>query len=385
MLSGKAKGLLVGLIFLVVVGALLNIAQLFVMAAGLGMVLAAAFVLARRASRGVALECSAPDLVAVGEPFEVRLRVSSPGASAQPRFDVVLDLPDGLEYLEEVSREEGDSWTKASVRLLATCRGLHSFGIPAVAVQDPMGLIQVRVPSARVVTVAAWPAPLDPGKVSRPSSELTGAEAREEGRKGNDGTSIYSVRPWMPGDAVRHVHWPSTARLGKLAVIEFEAESTSSAFAVLDSGCGTDDETLSAFETACAVMSHLVQDAWLRRKRMSVLIGGRIIGNPFGPLGDREKREALAALAAVEATEARLMEDAVREWMRASAGASSVVVVTPRRGEEVQPALGPLAAVRRSVTAILASAPEEQDGGQPEKAPGAVSVFQVRSNELVRA
>ncbi len=385
MLSGKAKGLLVGLIFLVVVGALLNIAQLFVMAAGLGMVLAAAYVLARRAARGVTLECHAPDLVPAGEPFEAHLKVSSSGASSQPRFDVVLSLPDGLEYLGEVSREEGESWTRAVIRLSALHRGVHSIGIPAVSVQDPMGLFQVKVPAGQELAVAAWPPPLDPGGTSRPVSDQTGAETQEGGRKGNDGTSIYSVRPWMPGDAVRHVHWPSTARLGKLAVIEFEAESTTSALAVLDSACGTDQEAAAAFETACEVMSFLVQNAWLHRRRLSVLIDGRIIGNPFGPLGDREKREALAALAAVNPGEARPLEEVGREWMRAAGGSSAVMVVTPRWDEDSQAALCWLAQARRSVTAIVTSPPEDPDRREEGGHRGMVSVFQVRSNELVRA
>ncbi len=383
MLSGKAKGLLVGLLFLVVVGALLNIAQLFVMAAGLGMVLAAAFILARRASKGVALECQAPDLVPAGEPFEVRVKVFSKQATSQPRFDVVLSLPDGLEYLEEVSREEGENWTTASVRLSAACRGEHSIGIPSVSVQDPMGLFQVRVPAGRELTVAAWPPPLDPGEMARPPSDQTGSEAREGGRKGVDGTSIYSVRPWTPGDAVRHVHWPSTARLGKLAVIEFEAESTTSSVAVLDDCCGRDPRAEEAFETACGVMSHLVQSAWFDRRRLSSIIGGRVIGNPFGPPGDREKREALAALAAVQPSDARPVAEVAREWMRASDRASSVVVVTPRWDEDLHAALCSLAQGRRSVTAIV-TAPPETERGDGEGTGATVSVFQVRSNELVR-
>jgi hypothetical protein len=38
-------------------------------------------------------------------------------------------------------------------------------------------------------------------------------------------TSVRGVREFRMGDSIRHIHWPSTARLGKLLVREFDSES----------------------------------------------------------------------------------------------------------------------------------------------------------------
>jgi hypothetical protein len=37
-------------------------------------------------------------------------------------------------------------------------------------------------------------------------------------------SSVRSVREFRPGDSIRHVHWPSSARLGKILVREFDSE-----------------------------------------------------------------------------------------------------------------------------------------------------------------
>ncbi len=49
------------------------------------------------------------------------------------------------------------------------------------------------------------------------------------------GLDVRGVREWRPGDAVRHVHWRSTARTGRLTVLEY-GEPTVDMFGVLIAG-----------------------------------------------------------------------------------------------------------------------------------------------------
>ncbi len=53
------------------------------------------------------------------------------------------------------------------------------------------------------------------------------------------GLDVRGVREWRPGDAVRHVHWRSTARTGRLTVFEY-GEPTVETFGVLIAGTRAD-------------------------------------------------------------------------------------------------------------------------------------------------
>ena len=62
------------------------------------------------------------------------------------------------------------------------------------------------------------------------------------------GLDVRGVREWRPGDAVRHVHWRSTARTGRLAVLDY-AEPTSARSACLIAGTTAE----ARFEAALAL------------------------------------------------------------------------------------------------------------------------------------
>jgi uncharacterized protein (DUF58 family) len=55
------------------------------------------------------------------------------------------------------------------------------------------------------------------------------------------GDSVRAVRPYAPGDAARLVHWPTSARLGSLAVRELEPPAVIGVAIVVD-GRGTELE-----------------------------------------------------------------------------------------------------------------------------------------------
>ena len=61
---------------------------------------------------------------------------------------------------------------------------------------------------------------------------------------GSNGEAVRSVRPYVTGDPVHLVHWPSTARIGSLVVRELEPPATRGLAVVVDLGGERDDPDL---------------------------------------------------------------------------------------------------------------------------------------------
>jgi len=84
------------------------------------------------------------------------------------------------------------------------------------------------------ITVFPTVFPLDSFRFD-PRAELAATEAIESSRKGI-GNDYYGIREYSPGDSLRHVHWRSSARMGKLIVKEYEQELRPSSAIVLALG-----------------------------------------------------------------------------------------------------------------------------------------------------
>src|SRR5690606_11947394 len=81
-----------------------------------------------------------------------------------------------------------------------------------------------------------------------------------------DATDYHGVRAWQQGEAIRRVHWKSTARTNQLHVVEWEETPTTDLILLLDTDArailGQDDEsTLEQSITAAAsVVCHLLEN-----------------------------------------------------------------------------------------------------------------------------
>ena len=146
-------------------------------------------------------------------------------------------------------------------------RGLIRIG-PAHAVRaDALGLVR---------RVSTWDNPetlhVHPRTVRVPF-EATGFQLDVEGvvtaKLSSSDVAFHALRDYEPGDDRRHVHWASSARLGRLVVRQFEETRRSHHLLVLDTRSGAwprDD-----FETAVSVAASLAladmtrsRTVWLR-------------------------------------------------------------------------------------------------------------------------
>jgi len=171
------------------------------------------------------------------EDVDFLLRVKSTGVS-KSRF-VVLEDQNSAAYPEERNPETfaesivAGTPTDLSYRRKMYCRGVYELGPCIAKCSFPFGLVEVvrKLPETNakmVVLPRVWP-------ISRFLYSGTNPyrrDARRDKRGVDD--EFVGVREYAAGDERRHVHWRSSAKLGRLVVREYQTYATGQLFAVID-------------------------------------------------------------------------------------------------------------------------------------------------------
>jgi len=112
--------------------------------------------------------------------------------------------------------------TVAAYRLPTDRRGLVRIGPLDVVVGDPFGLTQVETVAAPAVALTVFPHidQIDPLPYTTGHDPLAGA--RQPNSLGRTGEDFYALRPYVVGDDLRRIHWPSSARHDELLVRQNE-------------------------------------------------------------------------------------------------------------------------------------------------------------------
>lgn len=119
------------------------------------------------------------------------------------------------------------------VRTWCQRRGRFRLGPMTLRSGDPFGLflVQRRLPGVRHVVV--YPATVDLPAFPLLMGEYPGGDATRR-RTHHVTPNVAGVREYVPGDSFNRIHWPSTARTGRLIVKEFELDPTADVWLFLD-------------------------------------------------------------------------------------------------------------------------------------------------------
>lgn len=209
------RGVLVGALGLLLYAAGANTSAGWVVALAAALLgsLPWALVTARWAARGLTLRRELPATVVAGVPVEATLVLSAPvGAVA-----VVHDLLTGAAGAATGLRGGATLTTTATLR-----RGYVRGGPIEVVLTDPLGLVEVRLAGTVPGQTLVLPPVPRAGAPGRGPGWLPAAgEASRHGA----GPEVVGVREYRSGDAVRSVHWRSTARRGRLMVRDLADDS----------------------------------------------------------------------------------------------------------------------------------------------------------------
>jgi uncharacterized protein (DUF58 family) len=164
------------------------------------------------------------------------------------------------------------------------------------------------------------------------------------------------IRDYQPGDPFNRIHWPNTARLGRLLVKEFEQDPVADVWIVLDLdrnvhvGSGPDSTEECAVTTAASLASHFL----LENRAVGLVTQGHHI---LPDRGTRQLLKVLELLAVVRVREYQGVGDLLAASGPLFARGTSALVVTPTARLEWLPALEDIAqrGVRSAVVLVEAS------------------------------
>ena len=190
---------------------------------------------------------------------EVHANIEVENGATRPQLPAIIELPVGEalgELLVPMLGAQQSTTLRADVP--ASRRGAVRVGPITVARRDPLGILgrEVTWPESHLVHVHPVTVSLPPGTAGL-VRDLEGAASR---RLTDADLSFHAVREYAPGDALRHVHWKSTAKTGTLMVRQFEESQTARVAVLFDARrdeYASDDE----FELGVSVAASLSAQA----------------------------------------------------------------------------------------------------------------------------
>jgi uncharacterized protein (DUF58 family) len=238
-------------------------------------------------------------------------------------------------------------------------RGRYVFSDSRLVISDPFGLHRVAVPLERPGALLVYPRLV---RLHRLFSE-SGAHAFEGRRlllRRPTGYDLHGVREYEQGESLRHVHWRSTARRGRLMVKELEDAPRDELAVLLDAGAGA--VAGESFDVQVRAAGSIL-DAFVRRGRRTVLVVNsdrRESQRVHSPATDRVR--AMEVLAAVEPAGGTPASALLAEEASAAARALELVVVTSRVDGGLVDRLVQRALAHRKTSLVYVDAPTFSGG-----------------------
>lgn len=98
-----------------------------------------------------------------------------------------------------------------------THRGLYNLGNASLTVGDVLGIFRAQRNQELEAPICVYPRLLEQEELPAPVSRMTGELVRRRQLQ-DDPFLIRGIREYRPGDPVRDIHWPATARVGETQV-----------------------------------------------------------------------------------------------------------------------------------------------------------------------
>lgn len=321
--------LTISALFLAVVSVFIQAPSLFYMGTALFATIGACNLQAYLAVRGLRFERVAPGSAQLGDTVTVEITVWSERKLRRPLIMVHDRLPKRLK-VSHLSPSlpiapAYDLPVRSQYQFEAMRRGVFRWRGVTVVGTDALGLVtKTRDYETDAAEITILPRPI-PVTVEMPMAAGWGISEAESGQTRGAGIEPRGIREYSQGDSLRHVHWRSTARAGRLLVKEFEAGTHAAAAFVLPRRKGSDvgQGPTSSLDLMCGHAAFL-SDGLLRQ-------GARVEFPALEPAGKNvspHEREAeiLELLARVQAdSEATLASDALGALDRLTPG--SVVFI----------------------------------------------------------
>jgi uncharacterized protein (DUF58 family) len=359
-LRRRAAGLVLGALVLFIVGTNVQAGWLLVIAALLLGAVGAGLALPFRMVRGVEVARTAPGRMHQGDAVRVELAVTN--QSRGMRASLVVGDPFLADTEVFVSHLAPGERVELVTAREASHRGAQGAEAVVLRSDAPFAVAERRrrIEVAGRALVLPRVEPLD----DLPFVERAPPHARairSAPRRGG-GPEYLGIREYRPGDSMRHVHWPSTARHGAVMVREFEEETTRRLAIIVDSLTDV-GKAWTPLDAACSAAASVGLAAAARGQ------GVRLVVREAGEVavtapGEDELLETLA-LMGPDRRGVAVTVRAIRGELRGMDSALLVLPTWRQNGlEAVAPAVGDLADEAGRVAVLLVEAGSR--GAPPE-------------------
>jgi uncharacterized protein (DUF58 family) len=282
--------------------------------------------------------------VQVGDELEEKVELVN--ASALPilwaEFSDSSNLPG---YTVSSVRAAGER-SSIDWRAYTTChqRGVFSLGPWELRLGDPFGIFEVRQTYLQKNEILVYP-PLAPvPERLLPRGQVQGEERTLRQPLRAETTDAFTARPYQPGDPLRHIHWPITARHDAPYVKVFEPEDASTVWllADLDAGVHYGQGPDSSLETMIVLLASLASELLARRVAVGLLAqsgprpgeansqaGVRVALPRTAAAGPLQRWDLLRVLAELQPAPASPFERTLAQARSLVSGRDQVLAVTP--------------------------------------------------------
>jgi uncharacterized protein (DUF58 family) len=267
--------------------------------------------------------------------------------------------------LEPVGRRR---WA-AGYELRAVPRGRYAFETVTLSVEDPFGLAAASLAVAEPQALVVYPRLVELARLfSEGGSQLN--DGRRLLMRRPSGFELHSVRDYEQGESLRRVHWPSTARRGRLMVKELEDAPRDEVAVLLDGDAATvvGEPPESSFDVAVRAAGSLLQAQVRRGRRCVLVVNSAVRETQAIASAGGDWRRALELLAGCEPT-GRTPAFALLDASGGPAARSlELVVVTSRVDPPLVHRLVQRALARRGVALVYVE-PASFAGGRAQPQP----------------
>jgi uncharacterized protein (DUF58 family) len=329
----KRMAIFTAAVFLVIAAALVNAAQLYFMAAILLVLPIVSYLVGLLALRDLEFEREIPASGWAGERATFKLCVRS--KSRLPRHSIQARdiLPEWIVEDEEEPpcvNVAPNTITRVDYKVHLLKRGFYAIDSMVVTFQDPLGLFVYNKLFKVHSEIVVYPVPEDVKDIILSGAERYGSRELPIAATRGSGLDPDGVRQYIPGDPLRRMHWKSTARTGKLNVIEFEEAKAVNVVIVLDLYQGTNigtgkDTTL---EYLVRMAASLAQNAIRQGASVRLITGDEADPADFAGRGSEHLFAILSSLARAESTDPNPLSSRLLERVGVLHPGTSVVVLT---------------------------------------------------------
>jgi len=188
------------------------------------------------ALRGIRVGQGIPHTVIKNEDCALKLRLNNPTPIPFVNVECVLRYNKYTTEVEEMDRFTLQPFTPETQMIPFTMRyrGRYQIGVDTVQATDFMGLFHLRRNYKRYVDILALPRVVEVESTPLAMNLMTDAASRFDIRD-EDYATISDIRPYVPTDSVKRVHWKLTAKRNEWMVKLFQSNALNTVTIIMDS------------------------------------------------------------------------------------------------------------------------------------------------------